>query len=77
MTLRAAIPLAIFAGCQTIAMLTGGIDLSVGAVASIAGFLASALVTGLGTPLAIAIALLVTVIGPRHRRRGGRLPSTP
>ena len=61
-TLRAAIPLAIFAGCQTIAMLTGGIDLSVGAVASIAGFLASALVTGLGTPLAIAIALLVAVI---------------
>ena len=32
--LRAAVPLAILAGCQTIAMLTGGIDLSVGAVAS-------------------------------------------
>jgi ribose transport system permease protein len=61
-TLRAAIPLAIFAGCQTLVMLTGGIDLSVGAVASIAGFLASALVTGLGTPVAIAIALLVAVI---------------
>ncbi len=31
-TLRAAIPLAILAGCQTLCMLTGGIDLSVGAV---------------------------------------------
>ena len=30
---RAAIPLAILAGCQTLTMLTGGIDLSVGAVA--------------------------------------------
>ena len=29
-TLRAAVPLAILAGCQTLAMLTGGIDLSVG-----------------------------------------------
>ena len=34
---RAAVPLAILAGCQTLAMLTGGIDLSVGAVASMAG----------------------------------------
>jgi ribose transport system permease protein len=32
-TVRTAIPLAILAGCQTLAMLTGGIDLSVGAVA--------------------------------------------
>ncbi len=31
-------PLAILAGCQTLTMLTGGIDLSVGAVASMAGF---------------------------------------
>jgi ribose transport system permease protein len=35
-TIRAAIPLAILAACQTLAMLTGGIDLSVGAVASMA-----------------------------------------
>ena len=33
------IPLAILAACQTLAMLTGGIDLSVGAVASMAAFL--------------------------------------
>ncbi len=34
--LRTAVPLAILAGCQTLDMLTGGIDLSVGAVASMA-----------------------------------------
>ena len=36
--LRQSVPLAILAGCQDLAMLTGGIDLSVGAVASMAGF---------------------------------------
>ena len=36
--LQTAVPLAILAGCQTLTMLTGGIDLSVGAVASMAGF---------------------------------------
>lgn len=58
LTLRAAIPLAIFAGAQTLAMLTGGIDLSVGAVASMAGFLMAALVVDLGEPGAFAIALI-------------------
>src|SRR6185312_8404100 len=33
-TVRFAIPLAILAGCQTMTMLTGGIDLSVGTVAT-------------------------------------------
>jgi ribose transport system permease protein len=61
-TLRAAIPLAILAGCQTLAMLTGGIDLSVGAVASLAGFLTSALAVDLGTPVAILLALIVAAI---------------
>ena len=42
--LRAAVPLAILAGCQTLTMLTGGIDLSVGAVASMAGFVMATLV---------------------------------
>ena len=56
-TLRAAIPLAILAGCQTLAMLTGGIDLSVGAVASLVGFLLATLVTGMETPTALLIAL--------------------
>ena len=42
--LRAAVPLAILAGCQTLTMLTGGIDLSVGAVASMAGFVVASFV---------------------------------
>ena len=42
--LRGAVPLAILAGCQTLTMLTGGIDLSVGAVASMAGFVTATLV---------------------------------
>lgn len=68
--LRAAVPLAILAACQTLTMLTGGIDLSVGAVASMAGFVVATLVTGPGTPTGIVVALaaaalagLVTGIG--------------
>jgi ribose transport system permease protein len=57
-TLRAAIPLAILAGCQTLAMLTGGIDLSVGAVASMAAFVMATLVNSQGPVVAIIIALL-------------------
>jgi ribose transport system permease protein len=38
-TVRFAIPLAILAGCQTMAMLTGGIDLSVGTVATMGAFI--------------------------------------
>ena len=48
--LRAAVPLAILAGCQTLTMLTGGIDLSVGAVASMAGFVVATLVPARGRP---------------------------
>jgi ribose transport system permease protein len=55
---RTAVPLAIIAGCQTLTMLTGGIDLSVGAVASMAGFLVATLVAGQGLPVAILIALI-------------------
>lgn len=69
-TLRAAVPLAILAGCQTLTMLTGGIDLSVGAVASMAGFLVATLVGGPGLGVAILIAFsaaalagLITGIG--------------
>jgi ribose transport system permease protein len=59
--LRASVPLAILAGCQTVTMLTGGIDLSVGAVASMAGFLAASLYgahglwVGLGAGLGAAL----------------------
>ena len=59
---RAAIPLAILAACQTLTMLTGGIDLSVGYVASMAGFVTATLVGPLGVPLAIVVALAVAGI---------------
>ena len=39
-------------------MLTGGIDLSVGAVASMAGFVVATLVGGQGLPVAILVALV-------------------
>jgi ribose transport system permease protein len=60
---RAAVPLGILAGCQTIAMLTGGIDLSVGAVASMSGFVVATFVNepggwALGVVIALAAALL-------------------
>jgi ribose transport system permease protein len=60
--LRTAVPLAILAGCQTLTMLTGGIDLSVGAVASMAGFVVATLVAGQGLPIAIGVALVVAVL---------------
>jgi ribose transport system permease protein len=61
-TIRAAIPLAILAACQTLAMLTGGIDLSVGAVASMAAFLMATLATGQGPIVAILIALIAAMV---------------
>ena len=61
-TLRAAVPLAILAACQTLAMLTGGIDLSVGAVASMAAFLMVTQATGQGAGVAIIIAFVAATI---------------
>ena len=60
--LRAAVPLAILAGCQTLTMLTGGIDLSVGAVASMAGFVVASLAASSGTPTAIVFGLLAAAV---------------
>lgn len=60
--IRGAVPLAILAGCQTMTMLTAGIDLSVGAVASMSGFLVATLVADTGLPLAIVIALAVCAV---------------
>ena len=60
--IRASIPLAILAGCQTITMLTGGIDLSVGAIASMSGFLVATLVGDYGLVGAIVITLLVAAL---------------
>jgi ribose transport system permease protein len=56
---RTAIPLAILAGCQVLTMLTGGIDLSVGSVASMSGFLVASLVSDYGLWPSVAVALLV------------------
>ena len=61
--LRAAVPLAILGACQTIAMLTGGIDLSVGAVASMSGFVVATWVTSPGGwPVGIVIALVAAAL---------------
>ena len=60
--LRAAIPLAILAGCQTLTMLTGGIDLSVGAVASMAGFMVASLLNGPGLEVGIVVALTAAML---------------
>jgi ribose transport system permease protein len=69
--MRASVPLAILAACQVLTMLTGGIDLSVGAVASMAGFVTATWVNspggwvmGIGVALtAAALAGLVTGVG--------------
>ena len=45
---RTTVPLAILAGCQTLTMLTGGIDLSVGAIASMVGFVTATLINSEG-----------------------------
>jgi ribose transport system permease protein len=61
--MRASIPLAILAGCQTLTMLTGGIDLSVGAVASMAGFVTATLANSPGgVPFAIGVALIAAAL---------------
>lgn len=61
--LRASVPLAILAGCQTLTMLTGGIDLSVAAVGSMAGFVTATLVNSPGGVLqGIVVALVVAAL---------------
>jgi ribose transport system permease protein len=57
--MRTAVPLAILAGCQTLTMLTGGIDLSVGAIASMAGFVTATLIHsegGVAQGIAVSLA---------------------
>ena len=76
--LRAAVPLAILAGCQTLTMLTGGIDLSVGAVASMSGFVVATVVGGQGLAVAIAGGARDLGTGRRaDRDRGRGLPGPP
>jgi ribose transport system permease protein len=61
-TLRSAVPLAILAACQTLVMLTGGIDLSVASIASMAAFVAASLLESQGLAVAIAVPLLIAVL---------------
>lgn len=56
-TIKFAIPLAMLAACQTLTMLTGGIDLSVGVAATISAFVAASQLTVLGQTGAILVAL--------------------
>jgi len=60
--LQAAVPLAILAGCQTLTMLTGGIDLSVGAVASMAGFVVATFIHGYGLETGLVVALIAAAL---------------
>jgi ribose transport system permease protein len=60
--LRAAVPLAILGACQTITFLTGGIDLSVGAIASFTGFMVATLVGSQGLVPAMLIALAAAAL---------------
>jgi len=57
-TVRQAAVLAVLAGCQTLTMLTGGIDLSIGYIASMSGFVVATFVHQPGGwPLGLALAL--------------------
>ena len=53
-TVKVAIPLAMLAACQTLTMLTGGIDLSAGTAATIAGYVTATLAPLIGVPAAMA-----------------------
>ncbi len=57
-TVKFAIPLAMLAACQTMTMLTGGIDMSAGAVATISAFVVATQTPLLGPGPAMIVALL-------------------
>ncbi len=61
-TIKVAIPLAMLAACQTLTMLTGGIDLSAGTVATIAAFATATLTPLIGAPAAVSIGLLCALL---------------
>jgi ribose transport system permease protein len=61
-TVKFAIPLAILAACQTLTMLTGGIDLSVGTVATMAGFIVVTQSVNHDPAVAMLIALAPAII---------------
>ncbi len=61
-TVKFAIPLAILAAAQTLTMITGGIDLSVGFVATMVAFVMASLVPQMDLLLAIPLALVPAVL---------------
>lgn len=59
-----ATPLALLAACQTLTMLTGGIDLSVATVASMAAYVMATQAPSQGDAMAVVIAVvLATIVG--------------
>jgi len=61
-TVKFAIPLALLAGCQTMVMLTGGIDLSVGTAATMAAFIVATQAVDHAPAVAMLIALVPAVL---------------
>ncbi len=61
-TIKFAIPLAMLAACQTLTMLTGGIDLSASVAATISAFVMATQVPIVGAPLAICIGLVPAIL---------------
>lgn len=61
-TIKFAIPLAMLAACQTLTMLTGGIDLSAAVAATITAFVMATQVPIVGVPLAIVIGLIPAIL---------------
>ena len=58
-TIRTATPLALLAACQTLVMLTGGIDLSVATVATMAAFVMATQSAAQGDAVAVLLGVLV------------------
>jgi ribose transport system permease protein len=61
-TVRFAIPLAILAGCQTMTMLTGGIDLSVGTVATMSAFIMATQIVSQDPAVAFLLAMMPAIL---------------
>lgn len=61
-TVKFAIPLAMIAACQTLTMLTGGIDLSAGVAATVSAFVMATQVAIVGTTGAILVALVPAIL---------------
>ena len=61
-TIRFAVPLAILAACQTLTMLTGGVDLSVAVVASMSSYVMATNVSDVGWLGAVILALIPAAV---------------